>query len=176
MRYRLVILVALLMGLLLLGACEEKQRAIEVLATYSLDELDQGVDRDEELSIDLDIFQEGRGSLYIKAARARVVQLFELDQLDLENALLTWSARLKCISLAGNAYLEAWCSFPGEGEFFERGLETAVNRVDDWRESEVKFALAKGRKPDRIRLNIVLEGGGSVWVDDVKLTVGPLPQ
>jgi len=37
------------------------------------------------------------------------------------------------------------------------------------------FFLEAGQKPDLIRLNLVVQGGGRVWIDDVHLTGQPLP-
>ena len=37
------------------------------------------------------------------------------------------------------------------------------------------FFLQAGQKPDLIRLNLVIQGKGRVWIDDVHLMRGPLP-
>jgi hypothetical protein len=44
----------------------------------------------------------------------------------------------------------------------------------DWASYETPFVLAKGQRPDRIRLNLVIEGKGTVWIKDVEPLRGML--
>lgn len=37
------------------------------------------------------------------------------------------------------------------------------------------FFLQKGENPDNVKLNLVIEGKGTVWIDDIHLYKGPLP-
>jgi hypothetical protein len=39
---------------------------------------------------------------------------------------------------------------------------------------ETPFFLKRGEKPDNVKLNVVINGTGTVWIDDVKLLKGPL--
>lgn len=39
----------------------------------------------------------------------------------------------------------------------------------DWTTLETDFFLKAGENPDNIRLNIVIAGTGTVWIDDVRL-------
>jgi len=166
--------------ILFLGACLLQigcgRQEIQVLGSWPLDSLAGLVSQDEELSIDLEDSVDGGGSLHIAAKEKRVVKLFEVRNLEIENVALTYSAWLKCMSVGGNVYLEMWCRVPGRGESFSRGFETAINRSEDWTESQTLFFVDKGYQVDRVRLNLVIEDGGHVWVDDVKLTAGPYPQ
>jgi hypothetical protein len=146
------------------------------LAAYPLDDLTGLVDSDNELSVDQGIFVEGSGSLLIQAEQRRVVRLFEILDPNIDAAMLVYSAQLKSSGLVGRGYLEMWCRFPGDDEYFSRGLDSNVGRVRDWLESSTRFRLEKGQMPDRIRLNLVLEGGGMVWVDNVQLRAEPLPE
>jgi len=34
--------------------------------------------------------------------------------------------------------------------------------------------LKKGQKPELVKLNLVITGKGTVWIDDIKLIRGPL--
>ena len=67
-----------------------------------------------------------------------------------------------------------WCWFKNEGEYFSKDLQTPVRGNTDWSTEETLFILPEGKKPDRVRLNIVVEGSGTVWVDDIQLLKGPL--
>jgi len=77
-------------------------------------------------------------------------------------------------NVTGRAYLEMWCVLPGQGEFFSRGLQSPVTGTVDWSSIETPFLLKKGQKPELIKLNVVIDGTGTVWVDDIDLVKGPL--
>ena len=44
----------------------------------------------------------------------------------------------------------------------------------DWQTYETPFFLEKGQQPDLIKLNVVMEGKGIVWVKDVEVLKAPL--
>ena len=77
--------------------------------------------------------------------------------------------------LIGRAYLEMWCHFPGLGEAFSRGLDNVVTGSNDWATYQTPFFLKAGERPDRIRLNLVVEGKGKVFIKDIQLSSAPLP-
>ena len=79
------------------------------------------------------------------------------------------------MDLKGKAYLEMLCRFPGQGEFFSKGLDNPVEGTTDWASCETPFFLKKGERPDLIKLNVVIEGKGTVWIKDVTVLKGPLP-
>ena len=107
--------------------------------------------------------------------QAQTIRLFEMENPGVEHCLVTYRAKLKTENLTGQAYLEMWCRFPGKGEFFSRGLAHAVSGSNGWASYETPFLLKKGEKPDLIKLNLVVEGAGKVWVKEVELLKGPLP-
>jgi hypothetical protein len=45
--------------------------------------------------------------------------------------------------------------------------------TSDWASFETSFQFEKGQRPDRIRLNLVIQGEGSVWIRDVEVLRGP---
>jgi hypothetical protein len=57
----------------------------------------------------------------------------------------------------------------GNGEFFSRGLTTPLTGTTDWTTEETPFFLKKGERPDYIKLNVVIDGTGKVFVDDISL-------
>jgi len=69
-----------------------------------------------------------------------------------------------------------WCRMPGGGEYFSKGLANPVKGTTDWASYETPFFLKKGERPDLIKLNVVIEGKGTLWVKDVELLQGPLPR
>ena len=102
------------------------------------------------------------------------MRLYELGDIDVENARLIYQARLRTEEVSGQVYLEMWCHFPGKGQFFSRGLESPLSGSTEWTTEEIPFFLKKGQNPDDIKLNLVINGTGTVWIDDIRLLKGPL--
>ena len=62
----------------------------------------------------------------------------------------------------------------GGGQYFSRGLNDPIQGTSDWTALQTPFIFQKGQNPDKIILNIVINGSGTVWVDDVVLSKAPL--
>ena len=110
----------------------------------------------------------------VDSTAPQTIRLFEVEAPPAEQCLLTYRAKLRTEALVGRAFLEMWCRFPGRGEFFSKGLHQAVKSTTDWGSCETPFLLKKGQQPDLIKLNLVIEGRGKVWVKDVQLLRTPL--
>jgi len=124
----------------------------------------------------------GEGSLRVVADGPTVVRLFEhgptaglyrAGPYDVDNSRLTYEAKLRTWGLQGRAYLEMRCHFPGGEEFVSRGLEMPVSGTTDWTSAETSFVVKGAREPDNVQLNLVIDGKGTVWIDDVGLTLRP---
>ncbi len=146
---------------------------VHVLKQFPLDTLENTITK-SGVQIDGTVSSDGKGSLRITAGEPVVVRLFEVDDIDVENAILVYRAKLKTENLDGKAYLEMWCHFPGKGEFFSRGLATPLTGTTDWTTEETPFFLKKGEKPDYVKLNLVINGTGTVWIDDISLLRAPI--
>jgi len=68
-----------------------------------------------------------------------------------------------------------WVRIPGKGEFFSRSLDRPITGKMSWMTVATPFFLQAGQKPDLIRLNLVVQGKGRVWIDDIRLLRAPLP-
>jgi hypothetical protein len=110
----------------------------------------------------------------IDVTQPQTVRLFEIADPSAEESLLTYRARLKSDNVQGRAYLELWCRLPGSGEFFSKGLQQAVSGTVDWATYEVPFLLKRGQRPDLLKLNLAVEGTGTIWVTDVEVLSTPL--
>jgi hypothetical protein len=121
---------------------------------------------DETLSRDLAVDAD---AWLVESDEPRVVRLFEVTGPEINQALLAYRATLKSEGLTGRAYLEMWCRLPGRGEFFSRGLDQPVSGTTDWSSFQVPFRLRKDQRPDLVKLNVVVEGRGKLWVKDVEL-------
>jgi hypothetical protein len=146
---------------------------VHVLKQFPLDTLDDVITQ-TGVQIDNQVSSDGMGSLRITAAKPAVVRLFEIDDINMENATLIYRTKLKTENVDGKVYLEMWCHFPGKGEFFSRGLATPLTGTTDWTTEETPFFLKKGEKPDFVKLNLVIDGTGTVWIDAISLLRAPL--
>jgi len=143
------------------------------LKHFPLDSL-EGVRATTGVSFDPKISADGKGSLRVDANQQVTVRLFEVTDVSIENATLLYQASLQTQGLDGKAFLEMWVRIPGKGEFFSRGLDRPVTGTMSWMTAVTPFFLQAGQKPDLIRLNLVVQGKGRVWIDDVRLMRQPL--
>ena len=110
----------------------------------------------------------------VVADRPMTVRLYEIVDLGTEQCMLAYRARLRSDGLAGRGYLEMWCRFPGRGEFFSKGLQQPITGTTGWASYEIPFYLSSGERPEVIKLNLVLDGAGTVWLSDIELQTTPL--
>jgi len=152
----------------------EEQVVLESLARFPADS-PEGLVETSTAEYDAEMSADGQGSLRILAAEPMTVALYETGDLDVERAKLIYRAQLRCEDLDGAAYLEMWCSFGEEDEYFSRGIESPISGTIEWTPREVPFFLEAGQNPTNVRLNIVIDGTGTVWVDDLQVLRGTLP-
>ncbi len=156
----------------LLAACPEPAREVTELARYPIADL-EGVIARSGVELDREVTSDGNGSLRARVDGPATLRLFETGDVDVEDARLTYQARLRTEGVEGRAYLEMWCVFEGRGEYFSHDLDAALSGTNEWSTQETPFFLQKGENPSDVKLNLVIEGKGTVWVDDVRLLVGP---
>ena len=143
------------------------------LKSYPLNSADNvitksGVEFDGSESTD------GNGSLKVQVDEPTTINLFETGDLDIENARLIYQAALKTHGLTGTTYLEMWCSFGELGQYFSRALHDPLTGTVDWKLQQTPFYLKEGQNPENIKLNLVINGKGTVWIDDIKVLKAPL--
>jgi len=125
-------------------------------------------------AIDRAVKVEGKGALKITVPGPSTLCLGEAEGLDVEGALLVYRARVKT-DLAGAVYLELWAMVDGK-PYYSRGLDRQVQGRSDWTAIRTPFRFEKGQRPEKVLLNLVVTGKGTVWLDDVVLSKEPLPQ
>lgn len=155
------------------GGSSEGGAATEI-ASYPLDDV-AGVIDAETVELDGAVTSDGAGSLRIDTTEPVVVRLFETGDVDVERVSLSYSAMIRTEALDGVAYLEMWCDFPDESEYFSRALQSPPSGDSDWASQETLFLLQEGQNPSNVRLNLVVEGAGTVWIDDMKLLAVQIP-
>ena len=153
---------------MLMAGCSEPQLTVTEIIHYSLDNFDSLITR-ENIGLDNVFTSEGSGSLRIVAAESTTVRLFETGDIDIEDCRLTYKSKIRTEDFTGQVFLEMWCGFPGKGEYFGRDLQSPVTGSVDWVTEETYFFLKKGENPDNVKLNLVINGTGKVWIDDIYL-------
>lgn len=144
------------------------------LRHFPLDSLDGIITRDG-IELDTAVSSDGEGSLRIRADAPRAIHLFETGDVDVDAARLTYEAQLRTEDFDGQVYLEMWCAFGDRGEFFSRALHSPLSGTNGWTHQETPFVLQPGENPTNVKLDLVLDGSGTVWIDEVRLRRGPLP-
>ena len=115
-----------------------------------------------------------QGGWRIDVSGEQMIRLFEVEEPAVEQCLLTYRAELKADDLKGRAFLEMWCRLPGRGEFFSKGHQQVLSGTASWARYEIPFYLKAGQKPDLIKLNLAVEGTGTVWLRNIELLKTPL--
>jgi hypothetical protein len=159
--------------IIFVSSCIQKPADLTEIKHYPMDST-EGIISMTDLELDRSISADGNGSLSATVTKPTVLRLYETGDIDIENAQLIYRAKIKTENVEGSVYLEMWCSFPGKGEFFSRALQSPLSGNMDWSTQETPFFLQKGENPDNVKLNLVINGTGSVWIDDARLMKGPL--
>jgi hypothetical protein len=173
MKIKTLLVVLSAISIFLIAGCTDKPEEPVVLKTYSIDNLD-GLLTQDGIEFDREISSDGNGSVKISAAESTTVRLYETGDIDIENARLDYKARIRTEEVIGQVFLEMWCAFEGKGEYFSRGLQSLTTGESDWADSETMFFLKAGENPNNVKLNLVINGSGTVWIDDIKLVKHPL--
>jgi len=116
---------------------------------------------------------EGSGSIKISTLWPTTICLGEVQELDVENAQIIYRAKVKSEKLEGTAFLEMWCHVGG-GQYYSRGMNSVVGGTMDWRTLQTPFFLQPGQSVKKATLNVVINGKGTIWIDDVHLLKEPL--
>jgi hypothetical protein len=125
------------------------------------------------VSTDPTVKQEGNGSIRISTVWPTTICLGEVEELNVENGRIVFRAKVKSEKLDGTAFLEMWCHIGG-GQYFSRGMNSVVTGTMDWKTLQTPFFLQPGQRAKKATLNIVINGKGTVWIDDVHLLKEPL--
>ena len=112
--------------------------------------------------------------LIVEVHEESSIRLFEVNEPEVDNCILTYRAELQTEDAKGRVFLEMWCRFGGRGEFFSKGFDHAVKGTNDWASYETPFYLKTGQTPDLIKLNLALEGEAKVRLRNIELFYTPL--
>jgi len=163
--------------ILIMAACTKKTTevtGITELKHFPIDSIAEIITK-SGVVIDKAVSTDGNGSLRVDAAGGiTVTRLFEIQDINIDNARLVYQAKVRTENVEGLVYLEMWCGFTGLGESFSRNMDTPISGASDWTTMMAPFFLKKDEKPQYVKLNLVVEGKGTAWIDDVRLFKAPL--
>jgi hypothetical protein len=164
--------------LLILGLAGADTKAEEVIKNIESTELkklslDDASVLGTTITTDTNVKSEGNGSIRISTLWPTTICLSEVSGLDVENTTLIYQAKVKSEKLEGTAFLEMWC-YVGSRQYFSRGLNSAVTDTLDWKTLQTPFMLQAGQKAEKVTLNIVINGKGTIWIDGISLFKTPL--
>jgi hypothetical protein len=82
--------------------------------------------------------------------------------------------QIKFENVVGDGYVEMLNLFPGRGEFFTRTLAQGgsmgkLSGASDWRDLELPFMSEPGLLPEKLTVNVVLPGAGTVWLKPMRM-------
>jgi hypothetical protein len=126
-----------------------------------------------EMTIDKQISSDGNGSLRIEAPHTTAVSIFDTGNIDVEKARLICQARLRTENVKGRVYISMECSLPRGEHYCSEAQVPLLTGTTDWTTQETSFLLKKGEKPDNVSLGLIINGEGTVWIDDIRLLKGP---
>jgi len=115
---------------------------------------------------------EGKSSIKVITLWPTTVCLGQITGLDVENAKLIYKAQVKS-NLDGVAFLEMWAHIAGR-QYFSKGMNNPIKGKSGWQTLQIPFMFQKGQRPDKVTLNLVVNGIGTVWIDDIILLKEPL--
>ena len=111
----------------------------------------------------------GGASIRVRTRWPTVVNIGEETRIPVDGVLLVFQAKLMARALDGTAYLEMWCHFADGSRYFARGVDSTVSGSADWTPVQTVFRLEPGQRPVRVTLNLVVNGTGTVWIDEARL-------
>ncbi len=171
MRTKLAIAAVALVLLAALTGCKDKGPGkpsdIEYYACDSMDKVVPG----DLVAFDPAFSSDGKGSLKVTVDQPATVNLFEVAAPGVENAKYIYRANVNMKDLLGDVNLQMVIHFKNGGEV---NAYQTVKGQGAWTPMEVFGIVQKGQKPDMVKLNLLISGQGSCWVDDVHLVQQPL--
>jgi len=103
------------------------------------------------------------------------IMLLELKNPGVTRAAYAIRGQVRCENVKGKSCLEMWNYFPDGGAYFSRtlsetGLMKHLEGTSGWRDFSLPFVITKGNtRPNRLVLNMVFEGRGTVYLGPLRL-------
>ncbi|GAB4272993.1 MAG: hypothetical protein Kow0029_12180 [Candidatus Rifleibacteriota bacterium] len=157
------IISGVIFAILLNIALQSFLSAQEILAIPldSLNEVSPKIELDSECKV------EGNNSIKITAVTPCRVTIHKIDGMGRDNFNLKTYLMIKTELEEGTVILETLVKVKG-GIYFSRALDQKVCGSSDWKQIYTNFRFKKDESPDEVLVNLIIEGRGIVWADELK--------
>jgi len=168
------VLIITVVAALAVGGCG---RGPAEVASFPVDGDQDIVDRGgENVVFDREESADGGGSLRAESTRPRTVHLYEVrNPRGLEGRLIVLTAQLKSVGIRGRAFPELWIHAAGRNEVQARNPAGVIVQTRNWTPVRIEYRCERGERPELLRVNLVIDGIGRAWIDDIHITSEPLP-
>lgn len=113
------------------------------------------------------------GECKIERRGEEVISLFEIEPADLDRGLLSLRTEIRSQDLVGHAWLELTCGYPDRRSQVREIRYQENRRSTDWKFADLSQFLRKDQRPSLIRLCLVTEGPGTIWIRNTQAIVTP---
>ncbi len=168
------LLVLAVAALVVWMGCSKKVEPPKEIQFFNCDTLD-GVLTEGVAVVDTQNPAEGTGSLKIASAQPVTLPLFEI-KLPGDGAKFTLQYKMKVKDYSGDAYGQMDFNYGSGGKQSPNNYPSAMGGTSDWQQREISYTVQRGQKVSSIVFSLILNGSGTVWVDDVHLIRAPLPE
>lgn len=120
------------------------------------------------VSTDKSTTADGNGSIKIEAAQNALVTVADQKNLSVSKDNTLWcTLKVKCAGVKQRAYLEMWCEVAEGKRAFSKGLDQPLQGDSEWKEIRLPMMVNGDFTVSRALVNVVIEGPGTVWVDQI---------
>ncbi len=169
-----VFVAAALAAIVFCTGCSKKVEPPKDIQTFNCDTLD-GLLTEGVATVDAQNPAEGTGSLRFAVAQPVTLPIFEI-KLPGDGAKFTLAYKMKVKDFSGDAYGQMDVNYSSGGKQSLNNYQTAMGATTDWQQRELTYTVQRGQKVGSIVLSLILNGSGTVWLDDVHLIRAPLPE
>ncbi|HSI63669.1 MAG TPA: hypothetical protein VLE43_11140 [Candidatus Saccharimonadia bacterium] len=136
-----------------------------VLGSFPCDDLKQVKTK---ITHDVTASADGNGSIKVEAVQNALVTIADQSGLSVKEGHTLWcTIKVKCAGVKQRAYLEMWCEVAEGRRAFSKGLDQPLQGDSDWKEIRLPMMVNGDFTVSRALVNVVIEGPGTVWVDQV---------
>jgi hypothetical protein len=148
--------------------CSTPKASTRVIYSNRLSSVDAIITR-TGVTLDTAISPDRKGVIRVDSTGPMTIQLAEVRPENLEDVTFIYRGHLRTQALRGHAYLEMRSSVRGVGELPSTLSGSSLTGTTDWVSQQTEFFVKKGRQVDMIRINVVVDGPGIVWIGPILL-------
>ncbi len=147
----------------------------QVVHEFTADSTDEIVDSGA-ISLDTETSVDGTASIRVQRDESGkgVIGLYQVDDAEINNSRLVYMAKMKTEGVENMAYLRLRVATQNDVELVSYGPPIPLSGDSEWTEVATELFLDRGNKARSIGLDLVIDGKGTVWIDQVGLLKKPL--